>query len=290
MQSNNSRFTKEEQAILKTLIYSDIFHFPLNKNELWKFLITEKKIEKNKFEKALKTLINTDPSAIYHINKQIITKDGYYCLSGREEIIRQRKINRSEVTKKLAMAKKAAYYLSLIPSIQLIGISGGLSLGNVTKDDDIDFFIITKKKTLFMTRFWILCVLEWLGLRRKRNEKKPADKICIQMRPLFERNDMYRKFLVSNKWVGKYLANTKSEHFSFDKHWRTTYVSLRVISFFLSPLEMFAEKVQRKYMKKHQTTEIISNNHIAFHPNDYRIKTMEVLRSKYDKLGLLTNL
>src|SRR3954467_14172971 len=99
-----------DQAILKTLLYSDIFHFPLTRDELWKFLIATKKMTQKEFATALQ-----------HLSSVITHKNGFYCLKGEESIIRQRKKNMKEVHKKLLLAKKAAFYLSFIPTIQFIG-------------------------------------------------------------------------------------------------------------------------------------------------------------------------
>ena len=296
----------DEQAILKTLLYSDIFDFPLTRDELWRFLISNKKITKEAFTTALQTLSHT-----------IVLKNGLYCLRGREQTILTRKKNSKEVHKKMQIARKAAFYLAFIPTIRFIGISGGLALENVEKGDDIDFFIITKKGTLFMTRFWILLTLEWLNLRRKRNESEAVDKVCVnllvdetrlawpmgkrdlyvaheisQMKPLFERGTTYEQFLMSNKWVEKFLPNTPLiTPVLPGRRWKTTYYSLQLLSVLISGLrfESLVKKMQKHYMKKHQTSEVVTNTVLAFHPFDYRTKTMEILRSKCDKLGLLTN-
>src|SRR5438067_429922 len=108
-----------EHAILTTLLYSDIFNFPLTKDELWQLLISKRKIERSSFEKALQCHCEERTHLSY--------QDGYYCLSGRERIIRNRIENLPQVQKKLQIAKRAAFHLSYIPTIYFIGISGGLA-------------------------------------------------------------------------------------------------------------------------------------------------------------------
>ena len=49
----SKQFNPPEQAVLKTLLYSDLFDFPLTKNELWKFLISPREVDKHLFEQAL---------------------------------------------------------------------------------------------------------------------------------------------------------------------------------------------------------------------------------------------
>lgn len=309
-----------DEAILKTLVYSDIFDFPLTKDELWYFLISDKNIEKKDFEEALHKLIQPE-NLIFHRQKnnfRVIYKNGFYCLFGRQQIIKDRKSKLTEAYKKNHIAKRAAYYLSLIPTIEFIGISGSLALKNTSPNDDIDFIVVAKKNTLFMTRFWILCTLEWLKLRRKRNEKFAMNKVCvnllldetklswsigkrdlyiaheiIQIIPLFERNNMYKKFMLNNKWVEKFFPNIKVNEFSFSENkWKTNFYSLKIINLLLTILnfENIIRRIQFFYMKKYQTTETVTKSFLAFHPIDYRAKIMNDLRTKYRKLGLLTNI
>jgi hypothetical protein len=305
--ASNDLFSSIEKSILTTILYSDIFHFPLTREELWRFLISDKAITRKEFAAALE-----------HLGEKIGYKDGYYFLSGNEAIVEQRKKHLPEVKKKLQIAKKAAFYLSYIPTIKFIGISGGLALENAQSDDDIDLFIIVKKGTLFTTRFWILALLEWKQLRRKREEKNPSDKICInllvdetrllwpakkrdlyiaheiaQIKPLFERTGTYQKFMDSNSWIKKFLPNSLDEKSIFlGNHWETNYLTLQFFSFFMSlrPIESFMRKFQKEYMKKHRTTEIVTQTLLALHPYDYRVSTLTILRTKCEKLGLLTNL
>jgi hypothetical protein len=294
-----------EKAIIKTILYSDIFNFPLTKDELWQFLISKKKVDKNSFERALQKLSLT-----------ITQKDTFYCLNKRESIIEYRKKNIAEVQKKYRIAKSAAYYLSYIPTIYFIGISGSVAVRNVGKADDIDFFIITKKNTLFMTRVCILAVLEYLNVRRRRNEKNSANKICVnllieetalswpsekhdlftaheivQMKPLFERNNMYKKFLASNIWVKKYFPNAFGEQQNHSLQIsQKNYYSLTVISSLIHFLgfEQVSRFIQKYYMKRHKTTEIVKNNFLAFHPKDYRLYALDLLKEKIEQFGLLT--
>lgn len=300
-------FSSIEQSILTTILYSDIFHFPLTREELWRFLVSNKEITRKEFTDAL-----------IRLEGKIAQSDGYYFLPGNEAIVYERKQHMPEVKKKLQIAKNAAFYLSHIPTIKFIGISGGLALENAGKDDDIDLFIIVKKGTLFTTRFWILALLEWKGLRRRRGEKNPSDKICVnllidetrllwpakkrdlyiaheiaQIKPLFERGGSYQKFMESNAWIRRFLPNSQAEKPIFlGNNWSTNYMVLQVVGFFLSlrPFESFMKKVQKHYMKKHRTTEIVTQTLLALHPNDYRVSTLTILRTKCEKLGLLTNL
>lgn len=296
------------QAILKTILYGDVFHFPLTKEEIWQYLISKKKIQRADFEKTLLSL--TQKELTYH--------SGYYCLAGKQEIITHRQKYLPELANKMVLAQKVASCLSYIPTIYFIGISGGVAVGDVTVDDDVDLFIITKKHALFMTRLWILVLLEVMQLRRVRNEKNPANKICVnllieetaltwpvkkhnlyvaheiaQLKPLFERKGMYAQFLNANQWIEKFLPNALSaSSVRVGIVSRRNYYSLTLLAVLsrIIALEFFARKIQKYAMQRNQTKEIIDNTFLALHPIDYGAQTLRHLREKSQHLGLLTKI
>lgn len=291
-----------KEAIITTLLYGDIFSFPLTKDELWNFLLTENKITQGVFEKSLTLL-----------SKDIVSHNGYYCLPGREEIIAKREKNLPEVSKKMQRARQIAGKLAVIPTITFIGISGGLAVGNVTHDDDIDFFIIVKKNTLFVSRFLILLFLEFLGVRRSRNQKNTANTICVnllidetsllwqkdqhdaytareiaQVRPLFARGNMYQRFLKANSWIHEYVPNVRFPDSYIVKEQENILTKVFEKLFFHTLSEYFFRVLQMSFIKRHQTKETATKHVLAFHPNDYRTKALKQLRLKARQFGLLT--
>jgi predicted nucleotidyltransferase len=293
-----------QAAILKTLIYSDIFEFPLTRDELWEFLITERKIPSSSFDKTLENLKKN----------KITNLEGYYCLKGSEKFVKTRIQNIPQIKYKLNIARKAAYFLSFIPTVLFIGISGGLAMGDVQKEDDIDLFIISKNNSIFKTRFLILIILEILGLRRTRSEKKARDKICVnyiidetkisfssdrhdlytaheivQLKPLYERVDMYSKFIKANNWINKLIPNLNAQQKKdlnmIKKSKFTAIFNINII--YLLP-EQLLRRLQIEIMKKHKTTEIVSRYVLAFNPKDYRLQTLRKMRLRLLNLGLLT--
>ncbi len=293
--------TVSEKAILTTILYSDIFSFPLTKDELWKFLIAEKKISRDNFGKSLDTL-----------KKLISHKQGYYCLAGREETIAKRIQNAPEVAKKVQLAQMIAHKLCVIPSIRFIGISGGLAAGNAERDDDVDFVIIVAKDTLFESRLLILGLLQRLGVRRKRNQKYAANSICVnllldetalnwfekykdiytareiaQIVPLFERDRMYNKFLTTNSWIQDFLPNISLNDLQFNG--KNNKGNRALSRFIFNPFfETLTRFLQMSLINRHRSIETITDHVLAFHPHDYRIDILKQLRLKMRRFGLLT--
>lgn len=274
------------ECIFKTICYADIFEFPLTFLEVWYFFIGTTSVKKESIEKELKTM-------------SLFSSHGFYCLEDRKKIISKRINLEKYVNKKYVIAKKICSILSVIPTILLVGISGGLAMGNVKKGDDIDLFIIAKNNTLWSTRLAVLLLLGVMGVRRSKDTVDVADKICVnmivtvdgmgvplkkqnlftahevaQMKPLFVRTDTYQRFLEANSWAGKFLPNAlarmKNEESRIKE--KTKFMVL----------EFLSKKLQLWYMKKHVTSEVVSDTILAFHPKDY---TKSVLKKYYkDKI------
>lgn len=275
-------------AILRTLVYSDIFDYPLSLDELWKFLITDKPVDKKTIDRSLKRL-----------EKKIVFKNGWYTLVGKGNNIEKRKKHQEVSQRKLVIAHRAAKLLSYIPTIACIGVSGSLAMKNADADADIDFLIIAQQNTVWLTRFLCLGILSFFGLRRKRDDPRPGNKICInmlidttqlrmpfdrqdlytaheimQLQPLFERDSTYRQFLSANAWVKKFLANCVTP--------LDTSASLqkKVVLYMLYPFEVVARMLQMWNMRAYITNETVAHAFIAFHPVDNREKIIKAYEKR----------
>lgn len=276
--------------VLRTLIYESLFEFPLYKEEIWKFLISNKKITKNKFEEYLKDK-----------NVKLSKKTGFYFLD-KESVVRMRLKRKKISLKKIIIARKAAKIISLIPSISFVGISGSLALHSAKENDDIDFFIICDKNTIWSSRFLSVIFMKILGIYR--NDKISKNKICLnmfvskfefpkdrqdlynafeisQILPLFQRNKSYGVFLRENGWINKFLPNATGENLKLKVNLASNLVILSFLFELLriTEFERFARFIQLSIMKK-ITNEIVSDSLFAFHPRDFR---QEIMR-KYEGL------
>lgn len=209
------------------------------------------------------------------------------------------------------LAKRMAALLAKIPTVQFIGVSGGLALLNADREDDIDFFIVTKKNTVWTTRLFVVLFLELIGKRRRRGTAKVSDSICVnmfldeqkmqlpkewrdlylahevvQVLPLFSRQNTYEKFLLLNNWVDAFLPH------AVDRGTTKNYTRNNVENLFSVVLcgilqryafEHAAKKLQQWYMSKHRTREVVSDTILAFHPIDYRGNTLKAFEKRIDR-------
>ncbi len=160
------RLTKKEKSILIPLAFFDIFQVPLKDEELaesaFKF-----KIAKSDFGKTLTGLLK---------KKIIEHQDGWYFLKGRRKILCIHQQRRKVSQKYWQKAKRAAAILKRVPFVRMVAAINSLSFNNCQESSDIDFFIVTAPKRLWICRTLVIVVLWVFGLKKTRT--KQAGQIC----------------------------------------------------------------------------------------------------------------
>ncbi len=284
--------SKIRQSIIKTVFYFDIFDYPLDSEEIWKYLDTPQRISRAEFEKV-----------VGNIKGPISKKGKWHFIKGREDIIKKRLTRKKEAKIKVPIVISASKFLSIFPTVLFIGVSGGLSMENADKYDDIDIFVVTKNNSIWVTRFFIVLFLKLIGKYRGRNDKGVVNKICLnmlvdegslpfdknrqdlytaheisQMIPIFNRNKTYEKFIAANSWIKNYLPNSVDK-----KIFSSKYKTDNKENLFLKILNCFAKFPQLWYIRKHMTSETITDHILAFHPLDYKSVVMQTYKNRIKK-------
>lgn len=302
MDSSEKFASNATDVIIKTLLYSDIFDFPLSEEEVWKYLICEKKVSEKHFANRIKK-----------INSVVFRKNNYLFTKERENIVKKRlkRVKESEV--KLEYARKIISKLFSVPTVMFIGISGNLSMLNSQKKDDIDIFVIAKKNRIWITRFLLIGILKLMGKYRKRGQKNVSNKFCLnmlvdetslklppdsqnlytahevsQLMPIRERGGIYKKFIESNSWTSDFLPNIKEEidKRKVERHKDKLFEKLFSVILLIPFLEFFARVFQCHLINKNITTETVSNNFLAFHPKDYKSEILLKYNKSLLKYGI----
>lgn len=283
-----------KDSIARTLLYFQIFDYPLQKNEIWQFL--NKKIPYKDFEKAV---------------KNIPQKESFYFLKGNELNIKKRKKREILSNLKIKIAEEFARKVSSIPSLQLVGISGSLSMKNSEKNDDIDIFVISKTGFVWLTRLLLVLFFKSFGVYRANNDKDIKDKFClnfivgenkikfskskrneylaheiVQLLPIFQRDNSYKNFIKNNNWVGEFLPNFQERIIKNSipinrKTTRTDKLLMALLN--LLYIENLARIIQYVYMRSKITKEEIGKDILAFHPKDYKAVILKKLYSSVQK-------
>jgi len=201
-----------EPAILKALLYSDLFDYPLTIAEIAHFLIGRSGSEAE-VETALRS------SA--WLSARIAAREGFFTLPGRESLVdRRRRCRRASKI----LWRKARFYaeiLSRFPFIRMVAVTGALAMDNCKVGDDVDLLLATAPSRVWLARG--LAVLVVHAGRFSPNTLCPNYVISeqalslgprtiyvahefAQMVPLYGR-EIHAKMLAANPWILELLPN-----------------------------------------------------------------------------------
>jgi hypothetical protein len=284
--ANKVQLTSVEEAIMRTLCYRAVFTYPMSYFQLGTFLVSKERYSIEAFNEGLHSLLK---------KKLIINDDkGRFLLKGIRPV---RWGVRAAYSKDLfAKVGDLVAILKRVPWIKFIGVTGALAAYNAVKDDDIDLFVITQKKRLWLTRGFVFLILIILG--ELRTDKHSKRKICpnilidegnlkwkkkkrniyvahdlVMIHPIFDKDGAYFRFVSKNSWVTKYFANLQP---AFGDLGKTSYHK----NVLMESLESLARVLQKGYMKKKKTKEITKKDFIHFNKSD---NTNKVL-SEYERI------
>lgn len=288
--------TKTESAIIKTLSYGDIFDYPLQLNEIHRFLISDLAVSRLEVESTLSKMT---------AETRLCERAGnYYCLSGRRSVVDQRVSCVGPSARKMEIAKTIVEKLKFIPWILFVGVTGRLAVENSDEDDDIDLMIITGRKRLWLSRVFVVLFL--LAIARYRRPKKIKDMICpnlfltteslswpernlytaheiAQVKPLWERCEIHKRFIAANAWAGDFLPNAFPKNEEAGESPKAEKPVGRNPIKFLDVLEIIAFRFQLLRMKPKMTTEAVSPNIARFHPHNVCPSVLSEYIKRLDK-------
>lgn len=267
------RLAAEKEAILgedeaSSIVYHDIFDYPLTSAELIKWSAGEK------------VGIEIEDSELF------VYKKGYFYLSGREGLVLKRTLKERSSKRKIKLAKKAAAFLGKIPTVKGVVVTGALAMKSAGEGSDIDLMVITKEGTLWISRLISLLALKLFGFKVRRfGQKGQEDKLCLNMwldesylswpkgkrnlytaheiaqtKALVNKGSVYEKFIAENSWVKDYWPNAVKVKEVLKRKKDGSFFRL---------FEPLARGLQLKYMEGKRTREVVTKRRALFHPVDW---------------------
>jgi len=284
--------TSLRDSILKTLIYFDLFDYPLNLLEIWKWLGT-------------KASLNEVKKELDQLKEKVYCQDGFYFLSGRSELIqiRQERYNLSEI--KFKRAGKFIKLLRYIPFIKTVFVCNRLGYSNIHADSDVDLAVIVSKNRLWLARLLAVGLFNFLKVRPKQTLRSEAIDLSFfisednlnlenlvkeeafvfpywlsQFVPVFDRGKT-KQFFQANRWLEKYLPNFLPYDLNLRRRVQDSLFSklVRSVISLLTDydyLEKLSERYQMKIMPPqlkrqiNQSREVIINQQmLKFHQGNH---------------------
>jgi hypothetical protein len=282
-----------EKAILKTIMYFDIFSYPLTLLEVQKWLWQEQEGDLLKIKEILDR------------HSLIQEKNGLYFLKTSEKNIdlRMQRYNIAEHKFK----KRWLYFkfIAMMPGVRAIFVCNTLSYSNSRAESDIDLAIIAAPHKIWTARFFTTVFTALLHIRP--TVKKTQNQICLsfyleennlnlekikihngqdihftywldQFFPVYLEDDILEKFIKNNEWLKKDLPNSIGSYATYQRQIKTG-VIFRIIKKFLSifSFEKIYKKIQLKILPQHfkdiaknSTNVVLSDHLLKFHDHDRR--------------------
>ncbi len=300
MQDNKHHRDLEEQ-VLNTLLYFDIFNYPLKASEIFKFLKTK-----------LNTMQDVDRSLNDLADRKYVFRFGdFYCMQNSEEPVKRRIKGNAEAEKWMHVAFKKAQFISRFPFVRAVLASGSLSKGYMDEKSDLDFFIVTAPGRLWIARTLLVlykrvfllnshkqfCVNYFVDSEHLEIEEKnlfTATEL-ITLVPLYDYG-LYRSILKSNPWVTGFFPNFRPP-IPGEGSDRRPHRLKRLSEFLLMPVaqgldRFFMAITLRRWKKMYGSRYSRADFAIAFktrryvsknHPNHYQKKILERYDSKIEE-------
>lgn len=229
------------QRIIDTLRFFDLQQLPLSAFEIHKYLVSDKDNLKTKLDDRfeLENAGAPQPASVHmdtiltqlHIlsrEGRIICDKGFYCLPGREKIIRDRLVNYLNGVKREKLVKKFLIPARHVPFVRGIALAGSQALGQQKPNSDIDLLIITDPKFMWTARTLLSLWFQIFGVRRHGN--KIANRFCLnhylanprevdaernlykameytKLRPVVHAQGIYEFQEANEKWIKQFFPN-----------------------------------------------------------------------------------
>lgn len=132
---------KTDTGVLLTLMYFDIFRYPLTESEIVKSVPV--RCAPEELRVTLQKLVNQG---------LIFQAENFYHVSPEKEIAEKRKEENFRAEAIMPKARRISRFIGAFPYIRGVYLSGSLSKGVLTEKGDIDYFILTQPERLWLAR------------------------------------------------------------------------------------------------------------------------------------------
>lgn len=302
------------KSILKTLLYYDIFSHPLSGDEIFTFL-PQNSVTKQHVKEFL---ANSEKDGAPYAQK-----NGLYYIKPNEHYVANR-IEKEIFSKKVWKAAwLATHVIKRFPFVRCVMITGTLSKNSSDKDSDLDFFIITAPKRLWIARSLLMFFKKIFLLNSKKyfciNYCITEDNLKISKRNIFTATEIATikstynkklagKFIESNSWIKDYFPNYILKDESLHRAGcrvqnRRSLLQLITEIFFTGAIGdktdiWLMNKTKKYWMKKYpQFNEAersdrlkTERNESKVHPGSVQGKILDMYREKLLKYNLLLSL
>ena len=205
-----------DDAILRTLLYADVFDYPLTPAEIHYYLIASPAAAP-----APPEVIEAALRSSAWLTTRVTRVNGYVTLRDREAIGAVRDERRRHSADLWAHARRWGYWLGCLPFVRLVAVTGALAVDNSPPGDDIDFLLVTAPGRVWLARALAVVLVRLARLRGVGlcpNYVLAHSALAQAQRNLYAAHDLqqmvplvgqgvYREMQAANAWSREYLPH-----------------------------------------------------------------------------------
>lgn len=201
-----------DQAILRTVLYADIFQFALTLEELHTYLIHDQAIE----PEIIRAALDSAP-----LRSVLCLHQGYVVLHQHRDYSVRRQ-QQEQITRRLwARAERYGHWLSYLPFVRMVALTGALAARNPVDDrDDFDYMLVTQPGRVWLSRAFAIALVRLVRLLgdeicpnyvvsqdhlRQHQDLYVAQEIA-HMVPIYG-YAVYLRLWQANPWLRDYMPN-----------------------------------------------------------------------------------
>ncbi len=198
-------------SVLRALVYSDLFDFPLNLVELTRY-----QIETDYTSEDIESTLGMSPDLGSKVSR---SEGGFYCLRGREQVFKTRATREGASRRVWRRARRYAALMARFPFVRMVAVTGALAVNNIADRPDIDLLVVTEQGRVWIARRLIVLLVRFARLFRDDlcpNYIISDDSLSLDQRDLFTAHELaqmvplagdgiYTSMIKQNSWADKYL-------------------------------------------------------------------------------------
>jgi hypothetical protein len=203
--------TAIEEAILATVVYSDLFDYPLTLDQLVTWL--PRAVDRAALEHTL--------ASSEWLRRNLSHSGPYVTLCGRERTVQVRQRRELSSARLLSRARFWGRLMARLPFVRMVAITGSLAVDNADEDADLDFLIVTAPGRLWTARAMVILLVRLASLRGATvcpnyllseqaltldSRDHYTARELLQMQPL-SGHSVYAAMLAANEWWREFLPN-----------------------------------------------------------------------------------
>jgi hypothetical protein len=203
------------RAIARTVAYADLFEYPLDRGEIHRYLIGESASSED-----VDRMLEQDGVLGAYLER---TGDKVH-LRGRASTVETRRMREAASAEMWRAARAYGAWVSRLPLVRFVGVTGALAMSNAERRADIDLFVLTHPGRVWLCRLLVLAVVRLAALRGHRlcpNFLLSTAELELRERNLFTAHEIaqmvpvratewYARFMDANRWALDYLPNART--------------------------------------------------------------------------------